>query len=175
MKPFNLNLAKQGHPLITRDGRKIVQFVHFTEPFDQKSNSVLYVLTEKGEKFCNCIDGEYYHNEVNNDDLFLDDSVPWNPLLKEGDLVEVRDFEEKKWQKRIFLYFNKYKKIMCVNNRDKASYLEGKCYEVLPWNQYRLITQEPIIEIIVRIDGKEAKLSDIPDETLKKIKEKELK
>ena len=41
------------------------------------------------------------------------------------------------------------------------------------WENAKPIPQEPSIEITVKINGKEAKLSDIPDEALKKLKELE--
>ena len=46
-------------------------------------------------------------------------------------------------------------------------------FRTTPWNYAKDIEEDPSIEISVKINGKEAKLSDISDETLKRIKELE--
>lgn len=52
-------------------------------------------------------------------------------------------------------------------------YLAGSNAPLYGWRYARPLPKEPEIEITVKINGKEAKLSDIPDEILRKIKAKE--
>lgn len=96
MKPFDLELAKLGHPLITRGGLKVVEFHHFKNTEERKSphfQSCIYTSTRGGYQPC------YKDGKVSNfnhdyeDDLLLDDTVPWNRLSKGED--EIKDYTQK--------------------------------------------------------------------------------
>ncbi len=43
-KPFDLELAKQGHPLVTRDGRTVTEFHHFDTADARGSQPCIYVV-----------------------------------------------------------------------------------------------------------------------------------
>jgi hypothetical protein len=79
------------------------------------------------------------------------------PYIPYGTEVEVSDYGEE-WSRKTFV-----------------SYVHGSDYPVMAgvdgWKYVRLIDHEPSIEITVKINGKECKLSDISEETLRKIRE----
>ena len=72
MRPFNLEEAIQGKPLVTRDGRKILDF-HYFEPISKSNRYPIQAITDG----CNVLkgftlDGKYkYNTEESNNDLFM--------------------------------------------------------------------------------------------------------
>lgn len=72
MKPFNLELAKQGHPVCTRDGRqaRIVSF-----DIDDDDYPIIALIKKEKDKEnvqSYTINGDYYRDETVSDfDLFM--------------------------------------------------------------------------------------------------------
>jgi len=170
MKPFNLELALQGHPVVTRGGKEISQLTLFvckhTHPLVGVIDGERCVWTRNGN-------GRYNMTTQSNSDLFLKD-CDWQPEPKFGDLVEVSD-SGINWTERIFICKTPDGRILAASpvenfiNRHKPLLSFG----VTPWNHMRPIQKELNIKITVSINDKPAKLSDISDETLRKIKEAE--
>lgn len=77
MKPFNLELAKAGHPVCTRDGRdaRIICF----DRKDTKYPIIILVNKGKEEVVVSCnLDGQINNSNFNDYDLFM------KPTKKEG-------------------------------------------------------------------------------------------
>ena len=70
LKPFNLDAAKQGKPVCTRDGCKARIIC-----FDRKDNTPIVALIERvdGIEILQCYhnDGKYFHYETSNNDLMM--------------------------------------------------------------------------------------------------------
>ncbi len=67
-KTFDLELAKQGHPLVTRDGRTVTEFRHFeTIKHGQYKN----IAVVDGRRFSFSDKGEYVDGCSDSLDLFL--------------------------------------------------------------------------------------------------------
>lgn len=69
LKPFDLEAAKRGVPLITRDGRK-VEFITYLP--EAKEGHRVVVFIEGWSRSCEFFDdGKYYRNYETTDDLFM--------------------------------------------------------------------------------------------------------
>lgn len=169
MKKFNLELAKQGHPLITRDGQKVLSF----KCLDDIPTYPCSYTTDVGSYTCS-IHGKYNLNATDDHDLFLDDSIPWEPELKPGDKILIKPSHSSSYMEKIFIAhgteINGKKTVICVNTSDNNNYLKGMYYRTTLWTDWKTIPKEPSIEINVKINGKECKLSDISEETLLKLR-----
>ncbi|WP_257755159.1 hypothetical protein [Burkholderia glumae] len=67
LKPFDLEAAKRGEPLVTRDGRKVTEFHHF--------ETLVYrdcccAIVDGFRRWINA-DGRYYIEGESNHDLFM--------------------------------------------------------------------------------------------------------
>lgn len=84
MTPFNLTLARAGHPVVTRDGRKATIL-----KFDLKSEQPLVAVvqnpdgTEESDEFS--VDGRFYTDTGSSRDLFMA-PLPENPWSKPEDV-----------------------------------------------------------------------------------------
>ena len=85
---FNLELALAGHPLVTRDGRK-VDYIKTNKAGNEESKLV-YKLYD-GYVFSTYTNGLWGRKAGDECDLFLDLSTPWDKPLEEGDKVLVRE------------------------------------------------------------------------------------
>lgn len=87
MEPFNLELAKQGHPVCTKDGRqaRIVSF-----DIDNDNYPIIALIKkEKGKEDVQSytINGDYYRDETVSDfDLFMvgEKKTGWVNIYDEG-------------------------------------------------------------------------------------------
>lgn len=97
-----------------------------------------------------------------------DDMIAHN--FKYGEEIDVSD-DGDHWTKRIFVgYIDGHSHpFACVEGRLESKFLNREKFQTQEWCYARKV-QKPEIEITVRINGKEAKLSDISEETLKKIR-----
>ena len=93
---------------------------------------------------------------------YKEDELELIPEFEAGEEVEVRN-PIGGWHKREYLGFMDGKH-WCYQRYDEES--------ATVWPQIRKVKQ-PEIDITVKINGKEAKLSDISEDTLKKIREAE--
>jgi len=154
MKKFDLQKALNGEALITRDGRKAYEF--------RRSNaSIDYCYFVEGDRRIRvCYKDGVHKFDKQNLDLFMAEQY------KEGDRVMVRDNDDDEWTELIYLFTDKNGFHLCTWI---DRYGRGDTYPAFTWEQIKPI--EDTIEITVKINGKEAKLSDISDETLTKIKE----
>ena len=59
---------------------------------------------------------------------------------------------------------------ICTHGLCGNDYKNGNWVELYMWNTWRRISKEPTIEITVKVNGKESKLSNISEETLLKIR-----
>ena len=134
------------------DGKEIIHVSHgtrhvFFEDEDGESYEALFTID------CNAV------------------SVSKKRLPIKGDIILVRDFSSVKWKKLIFLMFYG-DTALCVTESTEDAYREGKQYSICGWTHWKWPEEkESEIEISVKINGKEAKLSDISKETLLKIRE----
>jgi hypothetical protein len=87
--------------------------------------------------------------------------------FEEGELVEVSD-DRGEWCKRIFLakVDSLQFPYLCVYATTESEYKYGEDVCVNTWKYCRKISSTPKIELEIKINGKEAKLSDISEETL---------
>ena len=172
MKEFNLELAKEGHPLVTRDGREVSEF-HCFESLGKDTDRIAAIIDDDGFWFNKS--GQYYSNNViSGKDLFLKD-CDWQPPLKMGDIVEVFS-HNKAWEERIFIKNGGNDEIICVRDGQYNYFLAGKPFETYLWDKdswRRKQTEDKKVNINIEItiNGKPAKLSDISEETLKKLRE----
>ncbi len=151
---FDLERALRGDELITRDNEGVMGF---TQRFDVPLSLYPYE-TDDG-----CIymkDGRNDKNRASKNDLFMK-----YPELKEGMKILVRDGDDESWKERIFVFKDKWGNVLTL-----PLYNEVDNVSVFIWKQFKLI-EEPAIEIHVKINGKEGKLSDISTETFEKLKE----
>ncbi len=154
---FDLKRALAGEPVINEVGEEIKGFhkrrikPEITKFPYADSNDSSY--TEEGKYTIT------YHT-VN--DLYMK-----YPKLEEGMKILVRDSDDKDWIERIFLVKDKNGLIIAIKSYQR--YMDGELYNAVAWKQFKLI-EEPAIEITVKINGKEAKLSDISEEIFKKLK-----
>lgn len=71
LKPFDLEAAKRGEPVITRDGRAVLELHHFTaDKYDFPVCAILDRNKEDGSEWYS-IDGRYYKNSESESDLFM--------------------------------------------------------------------------------------------------------
>jgi len=166
MKPFDLELAKQGHPLVTMAGGNVV---FLTAERDSVEFPILCLVDGRSKSYT--IRG-FFHagSRVSSRNLFLAD-CDWQPPLKEGDEVEVSGYEDE-YEKRIFLYEDANGRAVCFSDTQEDEYNNGGEYVACSWKKWRRVPQ-PSVEITIKINGKDAKLSDISEETLKKLKQAE--
>lgn len=68
MFPFDLEKAKAGHPICTRDGREVQFVIHATNACD--SHKVV-IMEPNGEIFCCYENGLFSSSGQSSDDLFL--------------------------------------------------------------------------------------------------------
>jgi hypothetical protein len=167
MKPFDLNLALLGHPVVTRDGKKV-------ENLSFSKNERTYPLsgTVCGNLFTWKRNGSHQFSEKSTYDLFLAD-CELHPEPKYGDLVEVTDDSDSTWVKRIFICKTPGNNTLAVLVDSESNFARSRIFEVKLWDHMRPIQKDPNIKITVSINDKPARLSDISDETLRKIKEAE--
>ncbi len=166
--PFDLKRALRGDELISRDGKP---FVNFKKRHDRNKKDVYPYQAELGNYLNNGIcyfsiftkDGRYAMDGADDLDLFMR-----YPELKEGMKILVK--EDDNWEERMFLFKDKRDRVAAVSRKFENAYLKGEYYRMALWKQWKLI-EEPAIEISVKINGKEGKLSDISTETFEKLKE----
>lgn len=109
--PFDIELAKLGHPVITADGKRVKELLFFNKI--EGSNYRIAAYFEGGYFCC------YYLNGCNEgfpgeqEPLLLDLSINWEKPLQEGDEVEV--FFGRKWHDSIFIKTMKDGKILVVS------------------------------------------------------------
>lgn len=68
MKPFDLEAAKAGKPLVTRDGRKVTDFKHFET---MAGNEVCIAVFDGGEYEWYKKNGRYLLHDEHRNDLFM--------------------------------------------------------------------------------------------------------
>ncbi len=158
---FNLERALKGDELITRDEQEVSGFM-----INPKIVSVDYPYFISSIKSTYTKDGIQYMGCKNDNDLFMK-----YPEMKEGMKILVK--EDDNWEERIFLFKDKRDRVVTVSRKFENAYLKGEYYRMALWKQWELI-EEPAIEIQVKINGKEGKLSDISTETFEKLKRLEL-
>lgn len=69
MKPFDLDKAIAGHPLVTRDGREVTEFHYFKTAIPEYGERVMAVVD--GDVFTYIDNGKYINGEDLPEDLFL--------------------------------------------------------------------------------------------------------
>lgn len=96
LKPFNLDAAKQGKPVCTRDGCKARIIC-----FDRKDNTPIVALIERVDDIeilqCYHNDGKCFHYETSNNDLmmFPEKKEGWILLRKDGYTFDNEDVAKK--------------------------------------------------------------------------------
>ena len=93
------------------------------------------------------------------------------PKYKTGDKVLVRDYENNKWVKRLFLYEyngNYY----CMNNVDGKEMKAILKNPPVIWRQIKPLEEKLDIALTCTVNGEEVPLSDISEETLLAIRNK---
>lgn len=68
-KPFDLEAAKAGEPLVTRDGRKARLLAHVPE-FEEE-HRVIFAIEGEGHAMSYSESGVYVHDEASDFDLFM--------------------------------------------------------------------------------------------------------
>lgn len=90
MKPFDLEKALAGHPLSTRDGRKVLDFHYFKDAYQDYK---IYGLVENADKSnfleSYSIDGKCNGSEDNPRDLFLvtTKKTYWVNVYRDGERI----------------------------------------------------------------------------------------
>lgn len=85
MKKFDLERALAGDPVITRDGRKVLQLVYFS--MAEKESKILALLEIGGSPASFFKDGKYIAGEEHDVDLFMAHKTKklWIAISKEAD------------------------------------------------------------------------------------------
>jgi hypothetical protein len=145
---------------------------------DGESNKNAVCYGHEEEKSCpfykECRDFE--HLETRSHEICVDFCKQWlekNCAFKKGETVEVKDYEVGLWEKRIFLtdIEGANHPYICVAEDDEDDFRAGDAFSITPWKYIRKIENPDDIEITVKMNGEECKLSDISEETLLKIRE----
>ena len=68
-KPFNLQAALEGAPVMTMQGDKVIRIVHFPEA--TRENARVIALLENGAVISCCENGKYYENNESTYDLVM--------------------------------------------------------------------------------------------------------
>lgn len=84
MKSFDLEAAKSGAPIVTRDGRE-ARFIAHVPEFDEEYR-VIVQISGKGGAVSYCEDGSAYKGCEDHDDLFMKPQkrTVWVNLYKDG-------------------------------------------------------------------------------------------
>jgi hypothetical protein len=103
---FDLELAKQGHPLCTRNGKKVIEFVYFSKNYRKDLFPLVCIIKENPKRIRSFQkSGKHLGNCQSEFDLFLDKSIPWEKPLKEGEIIEV--FTSSGWQRKVLVHLDK--------------------------------------------------------------------
>lgn len=169
MKPFDLELAVKGHPLVLRNGTKVEEFKYF-ETSKSKYPCAIPLPDPTFCLFYFSKEGKYSAYKKSDYDLFLDDSVEWEEPLEMGDIVEV--YKDDTWEERIFITEGVDQGARCVNLHDVKGFQDGKSFNTVYWkpNEWRRKPKKVEIDITVKVNGISVPLNTISDETLLKIK-----
>lgn len=159
-KPFNLELALQGHPVVTRDGEPVTDLTIFTNANIQ-TYSLAGILNDEIDTFTK--KGKYVANGKSGEDLFLDVSKPWTPPFKPkmGDEIEVRNSLGTPYIKRVFVGM-KNNKCVCAS-KDEGLFDGG--INLFGWKYARPIQKEININIKVTVNDEEVCPSTLSEET----------
>ena len=167
-KPFDLELAKAGHPLILSTG-EMVSYVGIS-PFTP--GKCIIVADRQKLVFVNpnVKDPQVTFH------LLLDISIPWQAPLKQGDTIEVKINDE--WKEALLVSHLPGGSILVldtnecsINEYNEGDFTDNDDFTYRGKALWRRKPTEATIEITVKINGKDAKMSDISKETLLKIRE----
>ena len=163
MYKFELKRALAGEPVVTRGGDTVMRIERGIDRAYVVSVTLAdyshYSVTETGNAWKSGAESPL--------DLFMK-----YPPLKEGDYILVSD-DKKTWRKRKFIHIDFNNRVVVVDKYCADDFDNGRRYAACSYKYYKRIEEEPEIEITVKINGKDAKLSDISAETLEKIKQLE--
>jgi len=111
--------------------------------------------------------------------LTLKQFITMTQEFKRGELIEVSDYKDyRDGQKRIFLTHieGAIYPFICIANGHEDKFKSGEKFGISECKYARKIQDKPQgeIELTVKVNGKEVPLSDISEETLLKIRNKQL-
>jgi len=116
MKPFDLEKALAGEPVVTRDGREVTQLHLFDTPEKYK----LYGVISGRYITCWDVDGNYTHGlEEAKHDLLMKEKVikGWCNIYQEGDSIWIsHPHESEERAKKTIMYDSKYIKTIKITN-----------------------------------------------------------
>jgi len=174
MKEFNLERwLRTGEELITRNSEKMLATKYCP---NNENDYKIRSLTETG-KMHSCFENGSYQDDVtaHDGDLFFVNDIEPEPKPKRGDTVWVRDHEQTIWTAKIFLaeFKNAVYPYKTVLGSNEELFITGKTYGDSAWKYMRTTNpalDKPKIEITVKVNGKEVKLSTLSDESILAIK-----
>ena len=134
--PFDLEKAIKGHPLVTRNGKKVSSFVYFKELSGLNDYPCTATIPDGSILACTET-GAFYHpsDSHNSLDLLLDLSVPWEKPLAMGDEIEVHQYN-KGWIPAVFIKHGIGGGVMAVSE-SISNYMTGAAFEVHWFSTYR--------------------------------------
>lgn len=169
MKKFDLELALAGHPLVTRNGEKILNFVRVSMEATNDHNCI--ATTSQGNWISVTDEGKYYADKDESiHDLFLDDSIPWVRTPKMGDIIEVKNTKAENWKSRIFIKEGKDNSVICVYGPEEGVFKGGTAFATCTWYCWRWPEEEKQeVNINIKLNGKPLDLNSISKETWERI------
>lgn len=140
--PFDLELAIQGHPLVTRDGRKVTNFNHLSTSALPYPNRAF--VEGKERTYAN--NGQWSTNGDTSLNLLLDLSTPWEKPLAMGDEIEVLYRET--WCPAIFIKYGRNNGVVALSNPNNIrSFKRGEGFTSGWFSTYRRKQEEVPAEV----------------------------
>jgi len=176
MKEFNLERwLRTGEELVTRGGVKVLCTKYFE---NNAAFCKLKSMLADGSNISHYTDGDYTKSSSEEQlDLYFANDIEPKPQPKRGDTVWVRDNENDCWHKRIFLVEMKDCNSPFIVTEKDSEYLRNPDaymqFYFTCWKEVRTTDpalDKPKIEITVKVNGKEVKLSTLSDESILAIK-----
>ena len=146
MKPFDLTAALEGAPLCTRDGREVqnFRFVGDHPVYMYRATVDLKDGTKVGD-FSYTKNGGFCDSSIDDDDLFMvEESDNLQQDWKQGDMIEVRNHTECKWQKRMFVCM-KDEKFLCALEGEQKSFANSNFFSGYTWTYARPILKKVVV------------------------------
>lgn len=119
MKPFDLEAAKAGAPLVTRDGRK-AKFVAYV-PEAEEGHRLIAFVTGADTTVDYFDDGYYFNSSVNDEDLFMFEEKK-EPVVRW--IWAMQEASSKRWYNTSYFYTDEEFSKINSSGKDTAIKLE---------------------------------------------------
>jgi len=150
--PFDLELAKLGHPLITRNGLRVLDFYHLSTIDCDKYSVACSIESFKDIRSYNH-EGSYYMGRPDGNDLLLDLETPWEKPFELFESVLVKASPKADWRSMSFVCMLKDKFIV----RGTDGYLETVSFCKRP---DPIVEEKTTLDVEIKVGGQAVSLED---------------